>query len=209
MAIQKKPISKKIPLIDAVIKGKYVKIAKNTKIYRVQKTGRPTKYHPKYCQQIIDYFNVDPIEYKNMTVPRFDKDGNTIESKDKIVKIWVRLPMLYKFAMSIGITADTLWDWTNEHKEFRDAYNVAKQIQLEHLLHHGLNGTYNSFLTFQTLKNMCGWRDKQDHEITGSIKLEIVHQTMKGFVDVVARHIKDPKTVARIADELLKIAEQK
>ena len=64
--------------------------------------GRPTKYKPEYCQQMIDYFSVEP--YKTVT--------KTVASQGKAVQIEVEeasdIPLYAGFCVEIDVDRDTL-----------------------------------------------------------------------------------------------------
>jgi hypothetical protein len=129
------------------------------------KLGRPTKYDPMYCEQMLTFFNIDPITYTT------DDDGK------EITKI-SHLPLLGKFAADIGVTRSTLYEWTNKHPEFSDTYNICKQHQENILTTNALLGNYNGSFSIFTAKNILGWRDKteedKDDRLEGSM-IEIIH----------------------------------
>ena len=82
--------------------------------------GRPTKYRPEYCREILEHFDVD---FHN-------------KSQTKAVP----LNFLSAFARKIGVCRDTLDEWCKVHPEFSDAYKKAKALQKEHLITCGLLG---------------------------------------------------------------------
>lgn len=130
--------------------------------------GRPTKYDPIYCKQIIEFFDIEPINYKDITITY--KDGSTKEFTEEEA---APLPMLSGFANKIGVDRETLLEWTKQHPEFSTAYKKAKQLQTEFIMHNGLRGNYNPAFAIFTLKNVAKWRDCEDNnwsdkqEITG------------------------------------------
>ena len=91
------------------------------------KGGRPTKYKPEYCKEIIKYFSTEPYSKT--------KDHKFIPN---------RLPTLLRFAMSIGVNVDTLHEWVRQNKEFSEAFNTAKELYKQFLSDNGLLGLYNS-----------------------------------------------------------------
>jgi len=113
------------------------------------KTGRPTAYEPRFCQEIIDFFDR----------PLVEGTGNNKKIN--------RLPTLVRFAMKIGVHRDTLHKWSKKHPEFFDAMSEAKKIQEEHLMNASLLGLYNSSFAIFTAKNVCGWTDKVETEHRG------------------------------------------
>ena len=115
--------------------------------------GAPTKYDPKYCQEIIEYFDV--------------------RHYDKAEKEPADFPQFTAFAKKIGVTRSTLFKWTNDYPEFSDAYKCAKELQEELLVNNSLKNRYNPYFAQFVLKNGHGWRDKQEIEQTNEIKVEI------------------------------------
>ena len=75
----------------------------------------------------------------------------------------------------IGVHRDTLHSWATEknpdqtHKNprFSDAYKKAKDLQEANLVEGTISGAYNSTFAIFTAKNVLGWRDKTEHEMTG------------------------------------------
>jgi hypothetical protein len=121
-----------------------------TKKYNyTKKTGRPTKYKPEYCQEIIKYFSIK----------HYVKVG-----KKQVAN---PIPLLKTFAVRIGVTFETLAEWCREHKEFSVAYTVAKHLQEDMLISNTLKGLYDSRFAIFAAKNMIGWVDRTevDHGI--------------------------------------------
>ncbi len=133
--------------------------------------GRPTKYKPSYCAEIIKYFDVDPVIYKDITVQKLNSKGEVTETVDKTVEESIQIPMLCKFAKEKGVDTATLWRWTEKYPEFRKAYNTAKEFQLNVLIQNALRNNYSSYFAFQMAKNMFGWRDKQEIETTRKVEI--------------------------------------
>lgn len=117
--------------------------------------GQPTKYDPKYCEMIIDYFDVK----------HYKKEGRNIQGAD--------LPQFTAFARSIGVTRATLFNWTKEHQEFFDAYSTARQLQEELIVNNSINNRYNSYFAQFMLKNCHNWKDKSEVENNHAIAIEI------------------------------------
>lgn len=120
------------------------------------KTGRPSSYKPEYCENLISHFDIDPIIYKDITITY--KDGTTCE---KSVPEASPTPYFSEWQKKIGISNQTMHDWTKVHVEFLDAYKRAKQLQEEFLMETALKGVHNSTFTIFAMKNICGWRDEQ------------------------------------------------
>lgn len=146
--------------------------------------GRPTRYKKEYCDALIKYFNREP--YFETPVITTYKDGST---KEEVKLIPADLPTLAGFAVSIGVHRETLNNWANEkkknkygeetnellHPEFFDAFKRAKDYQENILVINGIQGNYNPAFAIFTAKNIIGWRDRSETDVTsGGEKLEFV-----------------------------------
>jgi len=133
--------------------------------------GRPSKYNPKFCEDIIKYFDIEP--HFETPVTYTYKDGTT---KEEIKLMPSDLPTLAGFAVKIGVDRDTIHQWSKDHKEFSDAIKRAKECQENILVTNGLNDLYAQPFAVFTAKNVIGWRDKTETDITtagGPLKIII------------------------------------
>lgn len=109
--------------------------------------GRPTKYEDWMADAMVAYFDASVGDF----------------------------PTLAGFAASIGVSRDTLHDWAHaknvsgdlRNPSFSDAYKKAKDLQEQNLVRGALTGIYNPTFAIFTAKNVLGWRDKVEQEITG------------------------------------------
>lgn len=118
-----------------------------------KKIGRPTAYRPECCQQLIDYFSVDPMD--------IIKDAE-VDGKVKLERLPAKMPWFAGFARKIGVSVETLHEWRRVHVEFSEAYKIAKELQREFLVEIGLSGKTSASFVIFTMKNVCGWRDERD-----------------------------------------------
>lgn len=125
--------------------------------------GQPTKYKPEYCQQLIDYFSIEPLE-----VIREQEIIGTEGGKYVSRRLPQRFPWFEGFARKIGVHRNTLKNWCNEHPEFAEAYGIAKDLQREFLVDIGLSGATSASFAIFTMKNVCGWRDERDLKLRGA-----------------------------------------
>ena len=140
------------------------------------KVGRPTKYDPKYVQEIIDFFNVEAVRESIKTITT--KNGTTIEEEHFIPN---PMPFFVDFADKIGVSVDTLWEWANgkdeegdlKHPEFTEAYARVKKYQERHLVNNALLNNYNAGFASLVAKNWLGWKDKSEVESTGEQTLNV------------------------------------
>ena len=148
----------KVPPKDPTTGRFLVGIPQNTN--RNGTAGRPTKYDVKYCQMMIDFFNIKPFEDVNVSeeIDITEKPDGTKRTKAKrqMKRMAAELPTFEKFAFDNNVTVDTLWRWANEttdvmseiaplkHPEFSEAYMHCKSLQKYFLIQNGLQGTYPS-----------------------------------------------------------------
>jgi hypothetical protein len=92
-------------------------VRKTTRVYKT-KTGRPTKYRPEFCQDIIDYF----------------KKGET----------GGYYPTLDGFCCTISCTPQMITDWCGEHPEFKQAKEAAQVFGRQQLVQGALTNRYNA-----------------------------------------------------------------
>ena len=126
--------------------------AKGNKYALGNKGGRPTKYDPKYCEELIKYFSTNPT----------DDQGNAN-----------RLPALHRFAQSINAATRTVLDWRDKHEEFLQAYTRAHELQKWFLIENGLNGNYNPGFAKFVAVNITNMRDKQEVETNPNVNINI------------------------------------
>lgn len=134
------------------------------------KGGAPSKYKKEYCEFIITYFSIPPqrVEYKR----EYFQNGN-LKSETPIITA-NEFPTFQGFADKIGVHIDTLHEWKEKHKEFSEAYMRAKQLQEKIWLVNSMQNLYNAQFAQFFGKNCLGYKDKQEIEHSGAIKLEDV-----------------------------------
>lgn len=128
--------------------------------------GRPTKYKPEYCEQIIKYFDVEHTNVISVTVTY--KNGDTREEERVVAN---DLPTFQRFSYEIGVCTDTLHEWKKVHPEFSEAYKRAQELQEAMWLTNSMKGLYPGAFTIFAGKNMFGWRDKQEVEHSGGVDI--------------------------------------
>lgn len=140
--------------------------------------GRPTKYKPEYCEQIVRYFSRRPT--RRVEIKHYDKTG---AYKWSDWRLEARpLPTFLEFSMKIGVDDDTLVEWSKEENKakypgFSAAYARAKELQKRFLIENGLNGSFNPQFAIFVAKNITDMKDKQemDHNPDGKpIQISVV-----------------------------------
>jgi len=103
------------------------------------KVGRPTDYKPEYCQKAEEYLK---------TVGREQ----------------TQLPMVEGFAVYLGVSKKTLYNWSKEHKEFLHALGEIKLAQLLQLVNDGIYGgkEVNATIVKLLLQNNHGMKERKD-----------------------------------------------
>jgi len=125
--------------------------------------GRPTKYQPEYCQDIINYFEREP--FTTMYKKEYFNNGE-LKSETPILTA-NEFPTFQGFAHKISVNIDTLHQWKEDYPEFSEAYAHAKQLQEQVWLVNGMQNLYNSQFAQFFGKNCLGYKDKTETEITG------------------------------------------
>lgn len=133
-------------IMKAQVKTPKKKAVKKKKAPSVM--GRPTLYDERYCQLMIDYFN-QPLTVK--------EEGKSVVSE---------LPQITGFALSIGVSRQTLLDWTKAHPNFLDAYSTCLALQEQMLAGNAITNRYNPYFAQFMLKNCHGWKESQSLEHT-------------------------------------------
>ena len=131
-----------------------------------KKTGRPTKYKPEYCQEIITYFDVPFFEDKLVSTTT----GKNEYSKDEYKEVATAPKFLSAFARSIGVDDTTLDEWAKHFPAFSLALKQAKALQREHWITCGLKGLYAPAAFIFSMKNMHEWRDQTEVKHSGEIE---------------------------------------
>ena len=130
--------------------------------------GRPSLFKEEYTQELIDFFSVSAYtEY-----PLLDDKGQVIGMKN----VPNKFPTLARFAVNIGVCRDTLYEWSTakdenenlKHPDFSYAYKKAKDYQEALIAEGTLAGAFNPTFAIFTAKNVLGWKDKTEQEITGA-----------------------------------------
>lgn len=126
------------------------------------KGGRPTTYDPKYCEEIIQFFDIEANYESEITVKYKNGDERT-----EYKQVANNLPTMAGFARKIGVHRETLLNWSKEYPEFFDSIKKVKEMQEDILISNGIQNLYAQPFAIFAAKNLINWRDKQEHELTG------------------------------------------
>lgn len=150
-----------------------------------RKRGQPTKYKPQHCQDLIDFFDVEPWETQKIEY----YEGEEVVRVEEGKRQYRRMPTIEGFAKSISVCIATVYNWIDKdhasyQAKFLDAYNKAKQYRKNWLIDVGLSGLApaNSFKFVAV--NCTDMRDKQEtkHKISEetAILLGMIDGSSKG-----------------------------
>ena len=123
-----------------------------------RKVGRPSNYRPELCDDLIKFFS-RPVFIKEK-VRKFVA-GEEIIFEEKVAN---ETPFLIHWSRKHGLHPDAHIDWAKNHPEFCCALITAKRLQEAFLAELGLKNKHNAFMSYQTLKNVSGWRDQKPDE---------------------------------------------
>lgn len=131
----------------------------------INKGGRPTKYRDDLPEQLLAFFDIelDTIVQKEVVA----KDQVTIINEIRPN----RLPTVEGFCRDIKISKRTFHDWVAKYPAFSHALGIAKQMQMNHLIQHALEGTYNAGFAKFLAQNISDYRDKIEQTVDGEIKI--------------------------------------
>ena len=142
------------------------------------KIGRPTKYRPEMCQEIIDFFFNAPL-WEEKEIHHYGKGGTTrwIDIK----RFPAKLPTLVGYCKSAGIGDMAVYAWidvedSRYQPDFREAYLRAKKAQKEFLIQASLLGLFNPIFAKFTAVNLTDMRDKQDLDIGSESLLDVLNR---------------------------------
>jgi hypothetical protein len=155
-----------------IVTPKAVKTKPNYK-YNARAFGRPSKYRPKYCQMITEYFDREhTIEVEETHTNRKGETWSCYKLRANAV------PTLYGFSASIFVPVKTLWQWKDKFQDFGNAYSHAQALQLDHLNAVTGLGLYNANWAVFMAKNVSSWRDKKELEHSGTLDSNIFIEAM-------------------------------
>ena len=152
--------------------------------------GVKTKYRPEFCASIVDFFEnakneiaVDRQYYQ----PKKDWDVFITPEwyehwglKSEFTKILAtKFPTFQRWNSEILITEKTRNERVNEYPEFRNACEVAKEIQHAIWLENSMAGIFNGQFAIFFGKNCLWYKDKSEVEHSGTISLTEIAKKAK------------------------------
>ena len=127
------------------------------KIKPKRPVGRPSKYTPAHAKDLLEFFN-RPLT-KIIEVDKVTKEGVHYTVDEEIAN---DIPWLIDWTIKHNLGVNTPETWANKYPEFSCSYNRIKKLQARFLSTNAMRGRLNAYMTVMTLKNVAGWRDKQE-----------------------------------------------
>jgi DNA-packaging protein gp3 len=141
-----------------------------------RKVGRPTKYTP----EVLEVMGAKLLRW-------FGAKKN----------LWLK-----DFAHQNGMHWSQLSELAEKSEEFSHALKTAKEMQEAKLFRAGLSKKYNASMAIFALKNVAGWRDKQEVDYTGAFSVNIAAARSSELKEDVAQLLKDENVRRELADIL-------
>lgn len=135
------------------------------------KPGQPTKYKKEFCKQMIEFFNAEPFEDRE--IPHY-KNGEV--AWNDVKRLPNKLPTMVQFARDISVCISTVYNWLDSkhdshQPEFLETYTrIAKRLQKDFIIQNGLQGISNPIITKFVAVNLTDMRDTQVKEMSGEVK---------------------------------------
>ena len=138
--------------------------------------GAPTKYKEEYVDKVDEYLSANVDEGIEIV-----KQANTEKGYEMYDhKLKVKLPTVGGFAIFLGVSERTLYNWGDDYPEFLQSLEKIVQEQKKRLINMGLSGDYNSTIAKLILSANHGMREGVDMNLgpnkdSGPLIIKIVH----------------------------------
>ena len=125
--------------------------------------GRPTEYKPAILKKAKEYLEKCVDEEEDLVKSQGDK-STSYEHRVK-----VKLPSIEGLARYLGIARSAIYNWADEHAEFKDILEQILAEQAERLVNMGLSGDYNPTIA-KLILTKHGYTDKTETDVTSGGK---------------------------------------
>lgn len=132
--------------------------------------GSPGKYKKEYAEMLIKYFTVPT--FTTVWKRKYYTNGQVKEEEPIVVA--GKYPTLEGFAISIGVTSRTLENWRDKYPSFREAYEMALDMQKDILVVNSLGGQYNGNFAKFIASAQFGMTEKSEQKLTGGDGYQVV-----------------------------------
>lgn len=109
--------------------------------------ARPEEYKKEYITKVDEYL-----------LQNQDEEVRAVKS----AKLKVKLPTIEGFALFIGVSKKSLYNWEEKYPEFLHALEKIRTEQHNRLINMGLSGDYNSTIAKLILSSNHNMREKAD-----------------------------------------------
>lgn len=122
----------------------------------------------------------DPGYHPRSIREYFQKALDEVEEIERNVDVHGRLtyhlrpvkpPTIAAWALSVGVTRETVWYWGKRHTEFKEALGIAKAAQEQVFVTMGALGSYHTGFATMMMKNLQEWKDKFEAETTSAVTI--------------------------------------
>jgi hypothetical protein len=121
------------------------------------------RYRTQFCEDLIRFFNIPPFSVTEVV----KKDGSI-----SLVETPAQLPTFAAFAHKTGVSVSVLKMWEEDHADFKQAADRARDLQGDILLQNSLRGNYSASFAVFAAKNLLGWSDGKEKEMmTAPLKI--------------------------------------
>ena len=116
--------------------------------------GRPLEYSREHLKKAEEYL-----------LACEDEETEKSSGDKTVYGIKVKIPTKGGLARYLGVSRDTLYDWSSKYEEFSYIMEQVSAEQEERLINNGLSGDYNPTIA-KVLLTKHGYHDKVDSDIT-------------------------------------------
>lgn len=141
------------------------------RLLHAKRSGHPFTYDPKvHPKAVVDYFQARLDEVR-------DAERVLTERGDvRYVTRPVRPPTWGGFAAHVGVSRECLRAWRDKHEEFGEACDRALAIQEQVIVELAMIGGVNPHFAVMMMKNVHGWRDRQEVDQRSKVTLKFDSQ---------------------------------
>ena len=132
--------------------------------------GAPTKYTEDLPERLLEFFDVELDREVSKEVPGKDGVIMLMETKPN------RLPTVEGFCREIKISKSTFHEWRKKYPKLSNALGIAKQMQMNHLMQHALEGTYNGGFAKFLAMNISDYRDKSESKTESTQEINLSYR---------------------------------
>lgn len=127
--------------------------------------GRPTEYKDEYINKVDEYLSVCQDEEVQEVIGLSAKGTELYKNKLK-----VNIPTIEGFAVFLGVSKKSLYNWGDNNSEFLHALGKIEAEQKKRLINSGLSGDYNPTIAKLILSANHGMKEKTEQDITSGGK---------------------------------------